>query len=136
VEQACKKQGIKIVGFVSDVGQLYKSADVLVFPTLEEGGPQVIYEAAGCGLPSITTSMGAGRLIKDGINGIIVKPYDIDGLANAIARLANSPELRKRLGEQAEKDVQAYTYERLGNERARILRDLLLNRFLGKSCSV
>ena len=63
---------------------------MFVFPTLEEGDPQVTYEAAGCGLPILTTPMGAGRLIEDESNGLIVKPCDVDALAEALWRLVNS----------------------------------------------
>jgi glycosyltransferase involved in cell wall biosynthesis len=111
-------QSIRVLDFVSDVGSLYRSADIFVFPTLEEGGPQVTYEAAGCGLPIVTSPMGAARLVKDGINGLVVNPVDIDGLAEAIARLAASSELRERFGQQARKDAKQYTYEHIGFDRA------------------
>src|SRR5262249_9338018 len=101
------------------------SADIFVFPTLEEGGPQVTYEAAGCGLPIITTPMGAARLVKDGLNGLIVNSSDVDGLADAITRLATSSELRHRLGRQAAIDAMDYTYQKLGYDRARKLSSLL-----------
>jgi glycosyltransferase involved in cell wall biosynthesis len=116
---------IRYLHFVSDMGALYRSADIFVFPTLEEGGPQVTYEAAGCGLPVITSPMGAGRITKDGVNGLIVEPDDIDGLAQAIARLAESKETRERFARQAAFDAQQFTYERLGLERSRIFRELL-----------
>ncbi len=96
-----------------------------MFPSLEEGDPQVTYHAAGCGLPVIATPMGAGNIIKDGRNGLVVKPLDVDGLAQAIARLAGSPDLRRRLGAQAALDAQEFTYERVGAARAGILRNLL-----------
>ena len=119
------QHGIKHAGFTYDVGRLYKSADALIFPTLEEGDPLVTYEAAGCGLPVITTSMGSANIIKDEVNGLLVKDYDVDGLAEAINRLANSPELRQRLGLQAAKDAKNFTYEKVGRDRARILSGLL-----------
>jgi glycosyltransferase involved in cell wall biosynthesis len=112
---------IRVVEFEHDLGRLYKSADVFVFPSLEEGDPQVTYQAAGCGLPIIATPMGGGNIIRDEFNGLVVKPYDVDGLAAAISRLATSPELRKRLGAQAAKDAQNFTYEKVGAERATIL---------------
>ena len=62
--------------------------------------------------------MGGGNIIRDEFNGVVVKPYDVDGLAEAISRLATSPELRKRLGAQAAKDAQNFTYEKVGAERA------------------
>jgi len=117
--------GVRLAGFVSNVGPLFKSADVFVFPTLEEGGPLVTYEAMGCGLPVITTTMGEARIVKDGVNGLLVDPYDVDGLARAISLLAGSPELRSRLGRQAADDAQNFTYDKVGNERARMLNGLL-----------
>ena len=62
--------------------------------------------------------MGAARLVKDGINGLVVNAVDIDELAGAIARLASSSELRRRFGEQARNDARQYTYEQIGLERA------------------
>jgi glycosyltransferase involved in cell wall biosynthesis len=120
-----KGHGVRLVGYVTDVGHLYKSADAFVFPTLEEGDPAVTYEAAACGLPIIATPMGGANVLRDGVNGLLVQPYDIDGLAAAIVRLANSPDLRKRLGSQAAIDAENYTYEKVGLERARILNGLL-----------
>jgi glycosyltransferase involved in cell wall biosynthesis len=117
--------GVRLQSFTLDLGHLYKSADVFIFPSLEEGDPQVTYQAAGCGLPIIATPMGGGNLLRDGVNGLLVQPYDIDGLAAAIARLANSPELRKRLGARAAIDAKNYTYERVGAERAKLLSGLL-----------
>ena len=76
-------------------------------------------------MPIIATPMGGGNLLKDGVNGLLVQPYDIDGLAAAIARLANSPELRRRLGMQAAVDAKAYTYEKVGLQRAKLLSSLL-----------
>jgi glycosyltransferase involved in cell wall biosynthesis len=116
---------IHVLDHVTDVGSLYRSADIFVFPTLEEGGPQVTYEAAGCGLPIITTPMGAARLVKDGLNGIIVNSNDIDGLAEAIMRLAASSELRHSFGRQAEVDAMNYNYQMVGYDRATKLSSLL-----------
>ena len=119
------RHGVRLQGFTLDLGHLYKSADVFILPSLEEGDPQVTYQAAGCGLPIIATPMGGGNLLKDGVNGLLVQPYDIEGLAAAIVRLANSPELRRRLGTQAAIDATAYTYEKVGLQRAKLLSGLL-----------
>ena len=119
------EQSVRFLDYVPDVGQLYHSADVFVFPTLEEGGPQVSYEAAGCGLPVITTPMGAGRIIKDGINGLIVEANDVSGLAKSLSQIASSTDLRSRLARQATLDAERYAYEKIGLERSMILRDLI-----------
>ena len=120
--------GVRLADFDFELGRFYKSADIFVFPSLEEGDPLVTYEAAGCGLPVVTTPMGSANIIKHGINGLVVDPYDIDGLAQAISSLANSPELRSRLALRAAKDAENFTTEKVGNERARILSSLLTGR--------
>ena len=58
-----------VIDFVADVRALYRTADVFVFPSLEEGGPQVTYEACGCGLPVITTPMGAAESARQNQEG-------------------------------------------------------------------
>lgn len=120
-----KVSGVRFAGFTLDVARLYRSSDVFIFPTLEEGDPLVTYEAAACALPIIATPMGSGNLVRDNVNGLVVKPHDVDGLADAVSRLATSPQLRNRLGLQAAKDAQNYTYHKVGSERARILSNLL-----------
>ena len=37
---------------------------------------------------------GPRNILKHGVNGLVIDPYDVDALANAISTLANSPELK------------------------------------------
>lgn len=108
---------VKIVGYISDVDVLYRAADFFVFPTFEEGGPQVTYEAGGAGLPVITTPMGMGRLIKDGINGLVVNAGDVDALSNAITQLASSRDLRAEFSDRIARDAAEFTYTKIGQNR-------------------
>lgn len=119
---------VKFQGFTRDLARLYRSSDLFVFPSLEEGDPQVTYQAAGFGLPVIATPMGSASVIRNEVNGLVVKPYDVDGLAEAISRLAGSQELRHRLGKQAANDARAYTYEIIGRKRANLFSSLLVSR--------
>ena len=121
---------VRALGHVRDVGRVLRSADVFAFPTLEEGGPQVTYEAAGCGLPVITTAQGAARIIVDGENGLIVEPGSIPQLVDAIRLLAGNPELRTRLGAAAQRDAQRFTYRRVGAHRSQLMTQALA-RFRG-----
>jgi glycosyltransferase involved in cell wall biosynthesis len=120
--------GVRLADFSFELGRFYKSADIFILPSLEEGDPLVTYEAAGCGLPVIATPMGSANIVKHGVNGLVVKPYDIDELAQAISTLANSPELRNRMALQAANDAQNYTVEKVGEARARVLSGLLAAR--------
>lgn len=121
IDEACSKPSVRHLGHVSDVAALYRSSDVFVFPTFEEGGPQVTYEAAACGLPVITTSMGAARLIEDEQTGLVVPAGDAAGLAAALRRLARDESLRQRLSSEASGQVGRFEYRTVGTERALML---------------
>jgi glycosyltransferase involved in cell wall biosynthesis len=56
-------------------------------------------EAAAMGLPTVMTDIRGGRqVVDDGITGLLVPPRDPQALAAAVAKLADNPALRQRLG--------------------------------------
>ena len=128
VDRQTEDGRVRLTGHVRDVGAKYRSADIFVFPTLEEGGPQVTYEAAGCGLPIITTPMGAARLVEDGCSGIVVAPGSREQLAAALRTLANDPGLRGRYGEAARARAGAFDYRHVGLARGRQLAGIARHR--------
>jgi glycosyltransferase involved in cell wall biosynthesis len=116
---------IRFLDYVEDMSALYNTSDFLVFPSLAEGGPQVVYEAAGAGLPVITTETAKGRVIAHDVNGLIVPSANVDDLAAAMATLASSPDLRERLGRQGRIDAQRYIYDTIADQRAESFAALL-----------
>lgn len=98
-------------GFVDDVARVYAEADVFVFPTHEEGGPLVTYEAAACGLGALVSPMGAGRIIRDQEEGMIVDPLSVGSVAGALRRFADDGEFRVRMGKNAAKRSLQFTWE-------------------------
>jgi glycosyltransferase involved in cell wall biosynthesis len=81
-------------------------AHALVLPSIVDNKgasdilPTVITEAMACRLPVISTKLaGIPEMVVDGETGLLVEPGDDDALAEAIAKLAADPALRKRLGE-------------------------------------
>ena len=128
VNRHVKDGRVRLTGHVRDVGAKYRSADIFVFPTLEEGGPQVTYEAAGCGLPIITTPMGAARLVEDRCSGIIVAPGNREQLAAALRTLGNDPGLRSQYGEAARARASAFDYRHVGLARGRQLAEIARRR--------
>jgi glycosyltransferase involved in cell wall biosynthesis len=109
-------------GYQGDIASVYASADVFVFPTHEEGGPLVVYEAAGSGLPSLVSPMGAGRLVRHGQEGYVIDPYDTDAWVDAIRELARDVTLRQRLGAAAATRAKEFTWDRV----ARRLQDKIM----------
>jgi glycosyltransferase involved in cell wall biosynthesis len=80
---------IKLVGGKShtEIPLWMNACDVFVLPSLNEGNPTVMFEALGCGKPFIGTNVGGiPEIITNEKLGIIVKPKDVDELANAILK--------------------------------------------------
>jgi len=115
---------VRLTGYVSDIGSLYRSADFFVFPTFEEGGPQVTYEAAGCGLPVITTPMGAARLVESERSGLVVAAGEHDHLRQALLSMAGNAEQRRRWGAEARRRAAEFTYQRVGRQRGEQLAEI------------
>jgi glycosyltransferase involved in cell wall biosynthesis/O-antigen/teichoic acid export membrane protein len=111
------------LGFVRDIGAVYRSADWFIFPSLAEGGPQVTYEAAGCRVPAIATPAGAGRMTRDGLDGIIIPSHDPAAWAAAIRQVASDPALRERMAASAEARAQQFTWTQVGARRIELLRN-------------
>jgi colanic acid/amylovoran biosynthesis glycosyltransferase len=81
------------------IRDLYKEADVFALASFAEGIPVVLMEAMAMEIPCVTTWItGIPELIRDSVDGILVAPSDETGLAEALARLMDDPELRRRLG--------------------------------------
>jgi glycosyltransferase involved in cell wall biosynthesis len=109
---------VEHVGFVKDVHAQFARADVFVFPSLEEGGPQVTYEAALHGLPIIASPMGSSRLGDNEGTMLIVEPRRTDDLLSALERVAGSRDLRESLDQTAFHAVQQFDWNKVGARRA------------------
>ena len=94
------RDNIRVVGFVRDPENYLNQATVHVFPSQWEGSAKVTYEAAACALPQITTRE-AGDVVRDGIEGIIVKPGDVGAVATALEHLYRHPEAVQQMGTAA-----------------------------------
>jgi glycosyltransferase involved in cell wall biosynthesis len=78
---------------------LYERADIFVFPTQADVLPLAISEALACGLPVISTAVGAIReQIEEGVTGLLVPLRDPAALSEATLSLVRDPARRLRMG--------------------------------------
>ncbi|QDA35806.1 glycosyltransferase family 4 protein (plasmid) [Paracoccus liaowanqingii] len=83
---------------VDEAGAILNWADILVLPSHAEGMAMAVIEGLAHGLAVITTPVGAHEeAITDGVNGIFVKPGDIQSLSDALATLVTEPDRRQAL---------------------------------------
>lgn len=89
-------------GWREDVADLMALMDVFALPSWREGMPRSAIEAAASGLPLVLTDIrGCREVVRDEIEGLLVPVRDPIRLAEAILRLLEDPELRRRLGTAA-----------------------------------
>lgn len=88
------------------VWEFLSAADMFVFPSHQEGMPNSLLEAMGMGVPAI--AFGIPPILEiDGGNGnlIVVPPFQVSKLSEAILKLAYSPEERKAIGTKGREAV-------------------------------
>jgi len=105
------RDNIRVIGFVRDPESYLSQSTVHVFPSQWEGSAKVTYEAAACALPQITTRE-AGDVVREDVEGIIVKPRDVDAIAAALEHLYRYPEIVERMGSAARcRVVENFTWD-------------------------
>lgn len=95
----------------SNLPKIYHENDVFLFPTLLEGMGLVVLEAMACGLPVITTLNGPGDLIRDGVDGFIVPPRDVDAIEDCLEKLRSDYEFRIWIGRNARNRALQFSWE-------------------------
>ena len=92
------EDGVRFVGYQSNVGDWLALADVSVLPSLFEGLPLVAIESLAAQRPMIATAVdGTTEVIINERTGLTVPPENAQKLADALVRLLRQPELRQRL---------------------------------------
>ncbi len=112
------KDEVQFLGFVSDMPAFLSQVDILVLPSLFEGLGVSVLEAMAAGKAVIASRVGGlVELVHDTVTGLLVAPRDVEGLANAIAKLAGDRTLRREMGQKGKERLQAnFTVEQMAKQ--------------------
>lgn len=90
---------VVFAGMRNDVADCLSAMDIFALPSLSEAHSIGLLEAMRAGLPIVATDVGGNtESIRDGQEGLIVKPADVAGLAKALRSLLGDRDLRTGLG--------------------------------------
>lgn len=120
--EKCEKLGIRdkvvFAGFVSNVYEKLAEFDVFAFSSKSEGMPNAILEAMAVGLPCLSTDcdFGPRELIEEEVNGLLCRVADPEDMAEKMKWLAEHPEKRRQMGQNALKVRGDYSQEKILGE--------------------
>jgi len=127
--QAWKDSGrVEWWGRQDDMPRIYADCHIVCLPTYYgEGIPKVLLEAAACGRPIVTTDVpGCREVVSHEDNGLIVPPRSADALAQALRRMIEDVELRRRMGKRGREIAEAdFSVEKVVRETLAVYRQLL-----------
>lgn len=118
---------VHLPGYQEDPNPFYAILDVLLIPsTVSEGLPLVALEALQWGVPVIGSDIGGiPEVVRDGVNGFLVPPGDERALADRLARVLSSSELREHLQVGARSSVDdRFSVDRFRQDIRKVLFDL------------
>jgi len=96
-------------GTRNDVLELFRAADASLLSSAWENFPHTVVEALAVGTPVIATRVGGiPEIVRDGQNGLLVAPHDVDTLSDAVERFASDAGLRESLARAAAPSVEGY----------------------------
>lgn len=106
---------VLIKGFTSDVKEVYNRSAFSVMTSKSEAFGMSVIESMSAGTPVIcyACDYGPSDIVIDGKNGILVRPGDVRGLAEAMIDLFKDVEKQKRLGNEARKITHLYGKEKV-----------------------
>lgn len=89
---------VELVPYVADIADFYRSCDVFILPSVDDGFGMALCEAMAHGIACIATqNCGASELMTHGIDGLIVPAANSEALAEALLHLYQHPGLRQSI---------------------------------------
>ncbi|MBQ6253245.1 MAG: glycosyltransferase family 4 protein [Bacteroidales bacterium] len=106
---------VRLMERSSDIRSEMLDSSGLLLSSRFEGFPMVLLEGAAMGLPLVSFDChhGPSEIVRTGETGILVPPGDTDALADAVIRIIEDEELRRRLGAGAYARAEAFLPERV-----------------------
>jgi glycosyltransferase involved in cell wall biosynthesis len=108
------------------MAELYRSADVMLNPSLADNMPISVLEALASGVPVVSTRVGGvPHLVQHGKTALLVLPGDVDAMAQAVIRVLEDPDLADRLVTAGLGEIQQYTWPRVQEKLQSVYTDAL-----------
>ena len=125
LEKIKAEPGVRYLGHVDDatLSALYRSAAVLVLPSVYEGFGLPLLEAMAHGLPAVVANVGALPELAGGA-AVLVDPEEVASIAAGLERVLADASLREKLGAAGKLRAALFTWERAASVTREVLRGI------------
>lgn len=117
---------VHLMGMRTDLAERYGDYAMYVLPSYREGMPLVLLEAKANRLPIISFDIMTGprEIVRDGIDGILVEPYDLCKMGNAIVKLIENDEIRHDMSEKSQENINKFSKQTILNSWSELIENL------------
>jgi glycosyltransferase involved in cell wall biosynthesis len=120
------QERVRFPGFVAEVNlpALYSAATLVIYPSLYEGFGLPVLEALACGAPVIASNRSSLPEVV-GEAGLLIDPYDIEGMAMAMRQLLEDSSLRARLSGAGQARAASFTWSKTATELVNLYKKVI-----------
>lgn len=121
---------VHFLGFQSNASNFIPQFDALLHTSVQEGLPQVIYEAFYHKVPVVSTNVGGiPEVITDGLNGFLTKKRDAESLANKVMQILENHELASDFTQKSyDILLPKFTSENMARETLQVYKEIILDK--------
>jgi glycosyltransferase involved in cell wall biosynthesis len=131
IEELNIRDKVELLGWRRDIPDIMHSIDLFVLTSRWEGLPRVLPQAMAAGLPVVATDVnGSHEAIRSGLNGYLVPPGDVEGMAEKIVYLLNNPEKAREMGKRGRELVEEFDVWQMVKEQEVLYQNLSAKRIL------
>lgn len=127
IEKYKLQNQVILKGNIQNIEKQYQKAAMFVMTSQMEGLPMVLLEAKSWGIPLISFDImtGPSDIIRNGINGYLVKERNVDEMAARIVELIEEQDKRKSFSAASQKDMNKFEMKEITEKWKRVIRNLI-----------
>ncbi len=126
IEELNLQKDVYVLGFRSDVENVFADLDVLLYTSKEEGLGSTLLDAMAYGLPIVATEGGGiPEIVKNEFNGLTTKVQDSEKLAEQVMRMLNNTTLREKLIANAKEYVKGFSKQEMAKKTLEVYKACL-----------